>query len=134
MKKSSARSRLAAFVQHQIGRAWTTANDAGIKTGVGRTTIARILDEEGDIRLDTVEQIADSLGVDVIDILSWPAAEGSNNNASTGWRARLVRAASELLPDQREHVITNAEELVRTNRELWTKLSNLYAKPKDNDS
>ena len=126
METQTLRDRLAENLAKCIGSIWNSRNEAGVQTGLGRTTIDEILNKTRNVTLDTVDRIAAKLGVDPIELLAANADAKFDVASDPAGTARVSALLGELPDGQRAAFVESLEQAVATNRAQWAQLARIY--------
>ena len=81
------------------------------RTGISRATLTGILRGEGNLRLSTVERIAEKLGLEPVRLLCW--ARDDAEREWFEWTLEMVDKTGALSPDKRERFMELFRTLVR---------------------
>lgn len=126
MDKAKLRTRLAGNLAKYIGPVWNSTNEAGVQTGVGRTTIDHILKETRGVTIDTVDRIAEKLGIDPIHLLAPDDSQPQSSSADAEWMRRVAVLLAELPEEERQTFLSAVEQAVKSNRAQWARLTRIY--------
>lgn len=126
MDKATLRARLAGNLAKYIGPVWNSTNEAGVQTGVGRTTIDHILKETRGVTIDTVDRIAEKLGIDPVSLLSPDSNPPQHPTVGDEWMGKACALLGELPDEERQAFLIAVEHAVQSNRAQWTRLAKVY--------